>query len=158
MRRAAFIYTPIGVEPRDLLACVQAAPGLGLTLDTSHAQLAVNAFRGAHPTALGRDDLARAVEYYQGVGGPPALGDFIAPLLPWIVGVHVSNAAGVLDEGLPYHIGDADLDAAVRQLATSACYFVTEPLDEDEDRPVHKRDMQRHLANVLAAPAAGAAS
>ncbi|MGH2354688.1 MAG: TIM barrel protein [Chloroflexota bacterium] len=148
MRRSAFIFTPIGVEPRDLLACTRAVPGLGLTLDTSHAQLAVNAFRGV---AVERDDLAAPAAYYRGVAGPKTLGEFVEPLLPWITSVHVSNAAGLLDEGLPYDQGDADLDAAVRRLSTAARYFVTEPLDPDEDHAVLKREMQTRLATLLGA-------
>ncbi|MDQ3701521.1 MAG: sugar phosphate isomerase/epimerase [Chloroflexota bacterium] len=159
MRREAFIYTPIGVEPRDLLACVRSVPGLGLTLDTSHAQLAVNALRGATgdagtgpnagTVAPSIGDLSRAASYYQGLDGPHSLEAFIAPLLEAIVSVHVSNAAGLLDEGLPYEIGDADLDAAVLQLSDAARYFVTEPLDPDEDHAVRKREMQARLRALL---------
>jgi hypothetical protein len=66
-----------------------------------------------------------------------------------VVSVHVSNAAGLLDEGLPYEQGDADLDAAVRQLAGRARFFVTEPLDVDEDHAVLKRAMQARLRALL---------
>ena len=149
MRRSAFIFTPIGVEPRDLVECVRAVPGLGLTLDTSHAQLAVNAFRGA---PAGEPHLARAAAFYRTLGGPGTLAAFVEPLLPWIVSAHVSNAAGLLDEGLPYDQGDADLDAAVRQLAAGARYFVTEPLDPDDDRAVLKRQIQARLAAALQVP------
>ncbi len=63
--------------------------------------------------------------------------------------MHVSNAAGLLDEGLPYDEGDADLDGAVRRLAPHTRYFVTEPLDPDENRAVLKRRMQASLGRVL---------
>jgi hypothetical protein len=151
MRRAAFIYTPIGVEPDDLLACVAAVPGLRLTLDTSHAQLAVNAFRrpgpltGSEVTA----ELAGAAAYYGQRGGPATLDAFVAPLLPHVESVHVANAAGLLEEGLPYERGDADLDGAVRQLRPHARYFVTEPLDADEDCGRLKREMQARLTALL---------
>jgi hypothetical protein len=163
MRRSAFIYTPIGVEPRDLLSCVQAVPGLKLTLDTSHAQLAVNAFRGirepAEPAAAGGTngangedggDLDAAGAFYRDVAGPQTLAAYVAPLLPWVHGVHVSNAAGLLAEGLPYERGDADLDAVAATLASTAAYFVTEPLDADEDTAPLKRQMQARLESVLA--------
>jgi hypothetical protein len=168
MRRAAFIFTPIGVEPRDLVACAEAVPGLGLTLDTSHAQLAVNAFRGPRSgdwglgteSGIGGDSVLspqspvlRAAAYYRERAGPQSLAAFIAALLPWTRSVHVANAAGLLDEGLPYDEGDADLDAAVRQLAGTAAYFVTEPLDPDDDHAVLKRAMQARLVRVLGAPA-----
>ena len=154
MRRSAFIYTPIGVEPQDLVSCAEAVPGLGVTLDTSHAQLAVNAFRGVPSDAV----LETAARFYQAHGGPETLREYIEPMLPWIVSAHVSNAAGLLDEGLPYAEGDADLDGAVRQLATTARYIVTEPLDQDEDAAPLKRDMQRHLERVLRREPAAAAS
>lgn len=145
MRRSAFVYTPIGVEPEDLLWCTSRVPGLGITLDTSHAQLAVNAFRGVpHDSSL-----QRAADYYRSLGGPHTLHDYIDPLLPSIVSAHISNAAGLLDEGLPYDRGDADLDSAVRRLAGNARYFVTEPLDPDDDHAILKREIQSRLTRVL---------
>jgi hypothetical protein len=151
MRRAAYVYSPIGVKPDDLLFLTAAAPGLGVTLDTSHAQLAVNAFRGATPelAATGDSGLRRAARYYQSESGPSSLEGYIRTVLPAVRSVHVSNAAGLLAEGLPYAQGDADLDTAVRLLATSASYFVTEPIDADEDTAPLKREMQRRLADVL---------
>ena len=145
MRRSAIVYSPIGVEWEDLVWCCEHVTGLGLTLDTSHAQLAVNAFRGVPADA----SLHAAASYYASLGGPHTLGQYIEPLLPWIVSAHVSNAAGLLDEGLPYAVGDADLDGAVRQLARSARYIVTEPLDPDEEHAVQKRDVQAHVLRVL---------
>ena len=145
MRRSAIVYTPIGVEWEDLKLCCERVPGLGITLDTSHAQLAVNAFRGV-PADGG---LETAADYYRSLGGPETLAPYIEPLLPWIASAHISNAAGLLDEGLPYAVGDADLDAAVRQLARSARYFVTEPLDPDDDHAVLKREVQAHLIRML---------
>jgi sugar phosphate isomerase/epimerase len=154
MRRAAFIYTPIGVAPRDLIACAEAVPGLGLTLDTSHAQLAVNAFGGR--AAAGQSaGIEAAARYYRELGQrtalPVTLTGYIEPLLPWTVSAHISNAAGLLDEGLPYDQGDADLDGAVRALAARARYLVTEPLDADEDAAPEKRRVQAHLERALGA-------
>jgi hypothetical protein len=148
MRRSALIYTPIGVRGEDLLACARMAPGLRLTLDTSHAQLAVNAFRGVPPPA-DVPELAGPAAHYRERGGPETLDAYLTPLLPWIESVHVSNAAGLLDEGLPYETGDADLDGAVRRLAPHTRYFVTEPLDPDEDRAALKRRMQARLIALL---------
>ena len=145
MRRSAIVYTPIRVEWEDLAMCCERVKGLGVTLDTSHAQLAVNAFRGV-PADSSLDSAAR---YYRALGGPETLDAYVEPLLPWIVSAHVSNAAGLLDEGLPYAVGDADLDAAVRQLSRSAKYFVTEPLDPDDDHAVLKREIQSCLERVL---------
>ena len=96
---------------------MQAAPGLRLTLDTSHAQLAVNALRGVPPPPA-LPELAGPAAYYRergAPGGAATLHDYLSPLLPHVESVHVSNAAGLLDEGLPYEEGDADLDGAVRR-------------------------------------------
>lgn len=161
MRRAAFIFTPIGVEARDLLACAAAVRGLGVTLDTSHAQLAVNAFRGSAVPEMAAGEalsepahrqLKAAATYYLQRSGPETLAAYVEEILPLIVSVHVSNAAGLLDEGLPYEHGEANLDSAVAQLASVARYFVTEPLDPDEEHAVLKRQMQRRLAAVLRPP------
>jgi hypothetical protein len=146
MRRAAIVYSPIGVEWEDLAWCCERVPGLGLTLDTSHAQLAVNAFRGVPAD----ETLSAASRYYASLGSVQTLEAYVEPLLPWIVSAHISNASGLLDEGMPYAVGDADLDGAVRLLARSARYFVTEPLDQDEEHAVQKREVQAHLERVLA--------
>lgn len=151
MRRAAFVYTPIGVLPDDLLDCAAAAPGLGVTLDTSHAQLATNAFAGGPYEAIVHEqpDLARAAAYYHSLGGPSTLAGYVEAALPAVISVHVSNASGILAEGLPYGEGDASLDSIVRQMAPSVRYFVTEPIDVDENTAPLKRDMQARLAAVL---------
>ena len=150
MRRAAFIYTPIGVEPRDLVACVEQVSGLGITLDTSHAQLAVNASRPSAAPEAQDDNVRNATAYYCALGGPSTLEGYVDAVLPWVTSVHVSNAAGLLAEGLPYEQGDADLDAVVRRLAANAAYFVTEPIDPDDDHAILKRQMQAHLETALA--------
>ena len=48
--------------------------------------------------------------------------------------MHVSNAAGLLDEGLPYEEGDADLDGAVRGLAPTPATSSPSPWTPDEDK------------------------
>ena len=73
MRRGAFIFTPHGVEPGDLLALCNAVPGLRLTVDTSHAQLAVNALRGVPPPEGSPESVAVAGSVYRRrgeAGGP----------------------------------------------------------------------------------------
>lgn len=152
MRRGAFIFTPHGVEPGDLLALCNAVPGLRLTVDTSHAQLAVNALRGVPPPEGSPESVALAGAVYRQrgeAGGPLTLMEFVTPLLGVTASVHVSNAAGLLDEGLPYDQGDADLDEIVRYLAPYVRTFVTEPLDSDEDNAVEKRRMQGSLNRCL---------
>ena len=44
---------------------------------------------------------------------------------------HVSNAHGVLGEGLPYGSGDLDLDPVVRRLAALVPFIVAEISEPD---------------------------
>ena len=46
MREGAAVFSAVGVEPDDLIACCQAVPGLGITFDTSHAGLHLAGGRG----------------------------------------------------------------------------------------------------------------
>ena len=152
MRREAYVFTPYGVEPSDMRALVEAVPGLRVTLDLSHAQLAVNALRGVPPPvgAPGAVGVVAAAYRERGAsGGILSLDDFVEALLGDVDNVHVANASGLLDEGAPYDRGDADLDRAVRRLATVATTFVTEPLDPDESRGTEKRRMQASLHRCL---------
>ena len=73
---------------------------------------------------------------------------YLSPLLPHIESVHVSNAAGLLDEGLPYEEGTPTWTGRCAS-GPHTRYFVTEPLDPDEDRAVLKRRMQSSLGRVL---------
>jgi sugar phosphate isomerase/epimerase len=67
--------------------------------------------------------------------------------------VHVSNATGLLGEGLPYGEGDMDLDHLTARLSRLARYLITETLEPDHDAAVFMREAQARLA---AARAAGA--
>jgi hypothetical protein len=62
----------------------------------------------------------------------------------------ISNASGVLGEGLPYAEGDFDLDPAIRWLGRHAQHIVTEPIEPDNDDAVRMRDALRHMRMVLA--------
>ena len=152
MRRESFVFTPYGVEPDDMRALVTAVPGLRVTLDLSHAQLAVNALRGVSPDPGSPPAVYTAAAAYRERGaetGITTLDAFVEVMLDDVDNVHVANASGLLDEGAPYGRGDADLDRAVRRLAPVVTAFVTEPLDPDEACAEEKRRMQSSLHACL---------
>ena len=74
--------------------------------------------------------------------------DWCDRIAPWLTNCHISNAAGLLGEGLPYGEGRFDLDAIVPRLAATAPYLVTETLEPDHDRAVFMRDA---YARIMAA-------
>ena len=106
---------------------------LGFTLDTSHAAL-FRAFAAAYPTPfrLLSDeelDLARYVE----------------ELGPHAEVAHVSDALGVLGEGLPYGLGELHLDPVVARLAALVPYVVAEINEPD---PARSGDMKKGYREV----------
>ena len=152
MRESGFWYTPIGMAVDDLLWLAERVPGLGLTVDVSHAQLYLNARRSSPEDAV--DSLAAAVAAIReqpplsdvGRDAPvDSLEEYVRASLPYLVTVHVSNASGILGEGLAYDEGDADLDAAVAVAIGHAGFLVTETLDPDPDHAVQMREAQRRL-------------
>ena len=151
MREAAYVYTPIGVEPRDLAWFTANVEGLGITLDTSHAQLYINAACGQVGAEADRPALRSVVATYAGRLHPTDLNDYVAQVAPGIRSAHVSNARGLLGEGLRYGDGDAALDSVVRSLADHADYLVTEPMEPDVNRAVQMRECWQRMQAALAA-------
>lgn len=80
----------------------------------------------------------------------PDIYGYIDTLGDSILVCHLSNASGILGEGLPFAQGDMDMDQVVRALCRRARYLVTETLEPDPARAVYMRDAQRRLARVLA--------
>lgn len=122
MRTGGVYLSPIGGHWRDLLDWRVRVPELGFTLDTSHAAL-FRSFAAAYPTPF----------HLMGDEGLD-LGRYVEELGPEAVVAHVSNAQGVLGEGLPYQVGDLDLDPVVRRLAVLVPYIVAEINESDPDR------------------------
>jgi hypothetical protein len=147
MREGAAVFSALGVEPEDLLRACDAVPGLRVTFDTSHAGLHLEAAR-ADPAAV-PPELRPAVETYAAGATVRTLDDWLDRLAPWLVNCHISNAAGLLGEGLPYGEGHFDLDALVPRLAATARYLVTETLEPNHDRAVYMREAQARLAAAL---------
>jgi len=150
MREARYLYTPVGMSPEDLAWFLERVPGLQATLDVSHAQLYVNAQRWALlPAEAAVPALAPLRAYVRHFPPVPAVEAFVELLGARLFEAHISNARGVLGEGLPYGEGDLDLDRLVAQLARRARYLVTETLEPDPERAVYMREAQARMAAVV---------
>jgi hypothetical protein len=148
MRRSDFSFTPIGMASEDLRWLVDRLPGLRLLPDTSHAGLYLNARRLAPDPSY-----AWSVPLKTYLNELPAEADdvvgYMASLLPHVANAQISNAAGVLGEGLPYSEGDFDLDPAIAWLGQHAEHIVTETIESSNDDAVFMRDAVRRMRAVL---------
>jgi nucleoside-diphosphate-sugar epimerase/sugar phosphate isomerase/epimerase len=142
MRTGGAFFTPVGGHWRDLLRRRERVPALGFTLDTSHAAL-FRAFAAAYPTLFGlAGDEGLELERYVEELGPAAQ---VA---------HVSNASGILGEGLDYDdaAGELDLDPVVARLGELVPHIVAEINEPDHRISPHIKDGYRHLERALALP------
>src|SRR5215207_2642373 len=139
MRTGGVYLTPVGGHWRDLREWCARIDGLRATFDTSHAALFAH-FAAAYPSLFGLADdgelsLERCVE---------ALADLTDV-------AHVSDAHGLLGEGLPYGSGELDLDPVVRRLGETVPYVVAEINEPDpassEDMKAGYRAVERALAS-----------
>jgi len=149
MRRDDFSFTPIGMASEDLRWLVERLPGLRVLPDTSHAGLYLNA-RRLEPDPADTWSAALANYLKQLPAEAPDLVGFMDSLLPHVENAQISNAAGVLGEGLPYAEGDFDLDPAIRWLGQHAQHIVTEPLEANNDDARTMRDALRRMRLALA--------
>ena len=141
MREGGVYLTPVGGHWRDLLEWQARVPALGVTLDTSHAAL-FRSFCAACPAVFGVVDADEL-----------DLDRYVAELAGVARVAHVSNATGVLGEGLPYDEGDLDLDPVVRRLGETVDWIVAEINEPD---PAHSPAMKhghRAIEAALRAPA-----
>jgi nucleoside-diphosphate-sugar epimerase len=138
MRVGGLFLSEVGGHWRDLQRVRELVPELGFTLDTSHAGL-FRSFAAAYPSLFGlaSDD---GLE----------LGRYVEELGPHTVVAHISDAHGILGEGLPYGSGELDLDPAVARLAGFARYLVAEIAEPD---PSRSPDMKRAYRAVERAAA-----
>jgi hypothetical protein len=173
MRRSDFAFTPIGMCSADLVEVAERVPGLRVLVDTSHAGLYLNARgRGKRFSENAfRDAEALENAFHDelvGLGGPaawlapwlgylrqlpaeaPDLAGFVQAFGPHLENAQISNAHGLLGEGLPYADGDFDLDPAIAWLGQHARHIVTETLEASHDDAHHMRDALRRMRAVLA--------
>ena len=140
MRTGGMFFTPVGGHWRDLLAWRERVPELGFTLDTSHAAL-FRAMAAAYPTLFGLEsEEGLEVERY------------VEELGPATEVAHVSNAAGVLGEGLPYGEGELDLDPIVARLGELVPYVVAEINEPDHTRSPSMKAGYREVERALRLP------
>ena len=140
MRVGGVFLSQVGGHWRDLVRWQARVPELRFTIDTSHAAL-FRSFAAAYPTLFGLEsdeglDLARYVEEL----GPSA------------EVAHVSDAHGILGEGLPIGAGELELDPVVRRLADQVRFLVAEI---NEPNPARSSDMKagaRAIERALARP------
>jgi sugar phosphate isomerase/epimerase len=150
MREARYLYTPLGMSPEDIVSFLDCVPGLEATLDVSHAQLYVYARGQADAPGPAEEPAVEALYAYLRHLPPIAdVGRFVDLLGDRLFEVHVSNATGLLGEGMAYSEGDMDLDPLMGRLARLARFLVTETLEPDHDRAVLMRDAQARLHAVV---------
>jgi nucleoside-diphosphate-sugar epimerase/sugar phosphate isomerase/epimerase len=137
MRTGGVYFTPIGGHWRDLVEWRVRVPQLGFTIDTSHAAL-FRSFAAAYPTLWER---ASATEEL-------ALERYVDELGPAAEVAHVSDAHGVLSEGLPYGAGELSLDHVVRRLGELVRFVVAEI---NEPNPATSSDMKRAYRSIESA-------
>ena len=140
MRAGGVFLSPIGGHWADLLQWRERVPELGFTFDTSHAAL-FRSFAAAYGTLFGLAsdedlDLAR----------------YVAELGPGCEVAHVSNAHGLLGEGLPYGSGELDLDPIVRRLGELVSFIVAEINEPDPGRSTDMKAGYRAIERALGSP------
>ncbi len=147
MRRGDFAFTPIGMASDDLQWLVERAPGLRVLADTSHAGLYLNARRLVPDPAYTWS--AALISYLRKLpSDQPDLESYLQQL-PELENAQVSNAEGILGEGLAYDRGDLDLDPAIRWLGGHTRHIVTETIEANNDDAILMRDALRRMRMVL---------
>ena len=141
MRTGGVYLSPLGGHWRDLLEWRERVPELAFTLDTSHAAL-FRSFAAAYPTAFG---LASDADL--------DLDRYVEELGPHAEVAHVSDAHGLLGEGLPYGDGELDLDPVVRRLGERVRFVVAEINEPDPARSPNIKAAYRRIERLLAEPA-----
>jgi nucleoside-diphosphate-sugar epimerase/sugar phosphate isomerase/epimerase len=137
MRLGGFFLTPIGGHWRDLLAWRRRVPDLGFTVDTSHAAL-FRCFAASYPSIFGLagEDGLELERYVEELGPDAEV-------------AHVSNAHGLLGEGLPYGEGELDLDPIVRRLGELVPFIVAEINEPDHSRSPNMKAGYRAIERAL---------
>ncbi len=141
MRTGGVFLSPIGGHWLDLLRWRDRIPELGFTIDTSHAAL-FRSFAAAYPGLFG-------LASDEGLD----LGRYVDELGPGAEVAHVSDAHGLLGEGLPYGSGELELDPVVRRLGELVPFICAEINEPDPARAEDMKAGYRAIARALAAPA-----
>lgn len=151
MRECAFVFSSIGAIPSDVLELIETLPALRLTADVSHAGLALNWQR--IELADVPPELRSVAEFSRSLDGPADLESWLGAVGGVTTTIHVSNASGLLGEGLGYDDGDEDLDRVLKPVLGSIRYLVTETLESDPERATGMRAVQSRLLALRASRA-----
>jgi hypothetical protein len=149
MRRSDFAFTPIGMASEDLRWLVERIPGLRLLPDTSHTGLYLNARRLEPDPAYPWSAPLRNYLDMLPAEATDLIG-YMQSLEPHVENAQISNASGVLGEGLAYDEGDFDLDPAIRWLGEHARHIVTETIETNNDAAVLMRAALHRMRTALA--------
>ena len=136
MRESLLMTSTIGGPPEHLAHLAKCVPGLRFTFDTSHAALFLNAVNGEDG---GDQKLRSLVRALAESSDTRTMDNYIDVLDGLIETVHVSDAEGILGEGLAYGSGGIDLDHTVDRLIHSVRWIVTEVLEPDVDQSPNMR-------------------
>src|SRR3989440_9920567 len=142
MRTGGAFLSPLGGHWRDLLDWRERVPELGFTIDTSHAAL-FRSFATVYPGLFAHPwDEELELERYLDELGPHA------------EVAHISDAHGLLGEGLPYGAGVLHLDPVVRRLGELVRFIVAEINEPDPARSVEMKRAYLAIERALALPPA----
>jgi hypothetical protein len=147
MRRADFAFTPIGMCAEDLRWMAERVPGVRVLVDTSHAGLYLN----ARNLPESGEPWGAALRHYvrQLPEDGPSVLEYVQAFGPLLENAQISNASGLLGEGLPYAEGDVPLDPVIDWLGRHTQHIVTETLEASNDDAVFMRDALRRMRAVL---------
>jgi len=142
MRTGGVFLSPVGGHWRDLLDWRSRVGDLRFTLDVSHAALFHN--------------LAESCPSLFGLGSAHELEPerFVEELGPATEVAHVSDAQGLLGEGLPYGAGELDLDPIVERLGSLVPFIVAEINEPDPARSPAMKAGYRAIERALEGPVA----
>ena len=136
MRESLFMTSTIGGPPEHLVHLAKCVPGIRFTIDTSHAGLFLNAVNGDD---AGDPNLRSLIGTLAESSDARTMDEYLDVVDGLIETAHVSDAKGILGEGLAYGAGSLDLESAVDRLLRSARWIVTEVLEPDPDKSPNMR-------------------
>ena len=141
MRVGGVFLSQVGGHWRDLRRWHARLPALRFTFDTSHAAL-FRSFAAAYPALFEvESDEELSLERY------------VEELAPSLDVAHVSDAHGLLGEGLPLGAGELELEPVVRRLGSLARFVVAEINEPDPARSPDMKAAYRTIERALEKPA-----
>jgi len=148
MRRSDFSFTPIGMCAADLNWMSERVSGLRVLVDTSHAGLYLNARAGATGSHAWVEPLRTYIRQLPNDGSTVL--EYVQAFGPYLDNAQISNASGLLGEGLPYSEGEVDLDPVIAWLGEHTRHIVTETIEPNNDNARYMRDALQRMRSVLA--------